>query len=100
MAGLQDVPDRRRSDALSQRGDDTPGHENVLRHSDLQGGFKDVTGLGPPVKPLARNMSGNFAVSAHRPVGYADGGCSLSRGLDLLKELLTTIAGPIQSRSR
>ncbi len=46
VAGLQDVPDGRRSDALSQRGDDTPGHENVLGHRDLQGGFRNVTGLG------------------------------------------------------
>src|SRR5258708_12355477 len=52
VAGLQDVPDRRRSDALSQRGDDTPGHENVLRHSDLHGGFKDVTGLVPLFNPF------------------------------------------------
>ncbi len=32
VARLQDVPDRRRSDPLAERGDDTPGHENVLRH--------------------------------------------------------------------
>src|SRR4029077_18379885 len=61
VAGLQDVPDRRRCDALSQRGDDTPGHENVLRHPDLQGGFRDVTGLSPRVRPLAR-----FLVPARR----------------------------------
>ncbi|OLE80207.1 MAG: hypothetical protein AUG06_05475 [Actinobacteria bacterium 13_1_20CM_2_65_11] len=32
VAGLQDVPDGRRGDPLAERGDDTPGHENVLRH--------------------------------------------------------------------
>src|SRR5712692_7921831 len=49
MAGLQDVPDGRRSDPLAERGDDTAGHENVLRHRDLQGGFSNLTGSDPRV---------------------------------------------------
>ena len=32
VAGLQDVPDRRRSDSFAERGDDTAGDKNVLRH--------------------------------------------------------------------
>src|SRR3981081_1576077 len=63
-AGSQEVPDRGRCDALSQRGDDPPGHENVLRHSDLQGGFQDVTGLRRSVKPWAR-----FWAPERRPYG-------------------------------
>src|SRR5205823_12346648 len=39
VAGLQDVPDRRRRNALAERGDDTPGHENVLRHRRPPGRF-------------------------------------------------------------
>src|SRR4029077_20478808 len=49
VAGLQDVPDGRRSDPLAERGDDTAGHENVLRHRDLQGGFSNLTGSDPLV---------------------------------------------------
>src|SRR5712692_415333 len=48
-AGLQDVPDGRRTDPLAERGDDTAGHENVLRHRDLQGGFSNLTGSDPRV---------------------------------------------------
>src|SRR4029077_18105816 len=49
VAGLQDVHDARRSEPLTERGDDTAGHENVLRHRDLQGGFSNLTGSDPQV---------------------------------------------------
>src|SRR5438552_108243 len=54
VAGLQDVPDRRRGDPLAKRGDDTPGHENVLRHRRPPGRFFKCYRRRPSVKPLAR----------------------------------------------
>src|SRR6202035_665547 len=66
VAGLQDVPDRRRSDALSQRGDDTPGHENVLRHETSRAVLESLPGSGGYLNLWLENMSGHFAVSAAR----------------------------------
>ena len=52
VAGLQDVPDRRRRDALAKGGDDTPGHENVLRHRRPPGRFFRCYRRREAAKPL------------------------------------------------
>src|SRR4029077_532965 len=62
VAGLQDVPDGRRGNALAERGDDTPGHENVLRHRGPPGRFFKCYRNAFVTKPLAP-----FSVRARPP---------------------------------
>src|SRR5216683_3997353 len=76
VAGLQDVPERRRGDPLAERGDDTPGHENVLRHRRPPGRFFKSYRVGALFKhtplsyrgtPPSRRRAWQSQLPAHPP---------------------------------